>query len=267
MSDYAPSPPSPTPAVREIGISDVLDALKRGWTDFRHAPLLALFFGGICAAGGLVMFWLLSVYREPWMIIPIAVGFPLIGPFLAAGTYEVSRRIEAGERLEFGAILSFMFSRSRHEFSWMAFVVLFVFWIWMYQARVLIALFLDMQAFSSVGALASALFTTTDGLTLLLIGTLIGAVLATIMFATTVVSMPLLVERELDLVTAIVTSWKSVLRNPRAMFCWAAIVVGLTVLAMLPVFLGLLVVFPVLGFATWHLYRRIISSLEAQVDS
>jgi uncharacterized membrane protein len=261
MSDYAPAPASPPPIRRPVSYADVFDALRAGWKDFTRAPLPALFFGGVYALGGILIFWLLSVYQQPWMIIPIAIGFPLVGPFLAAGTYELSRRLGAGETLSLRSILSFMARQSRREFAWMAFVVLFIFWIWMYQARVLIALFLDMQAFSSVGALGSALFTSADGLMMLTIGTFIGGIIATLLFTTTVISMPLLVERELDVVTALITSWKVVLENPGPLLLWGAVVGSLTFLAMIPFFLGLFVVFPVLGFATWHLYKGAIAKI------
>jgi len=262
MSDYAPATKaSPPPRRNPVGYADVFDALNSGWEDFIRAPVPALFFGGVYALGGLIIYWILNAYQQPWMIIPIAIGFPLVGPFLAAGTYEVSRRLNAGEPLELRSILGFMRRQSRREFVWMAFVVLFIFWIWMYQARVLIALFLDMQAFSSVGALGTALFSTSDGLTMLLIGTLVGGIIATLLFTTTVISMPLLVDRELDVVTAMIVSWKVVLENPGPMLLWGAMIGGVTLLAMLPFFLGLFVAFPVLGFATWHLYRTAIERL------
>lgn len=260
MSDYATSAPSAKPVLRSVRYADVLMALKKGWADFTRAPFHALFFGGVYALGGLLIFLLLRAYQQPWMIIPVAIGFPLVGPFLAAGTYEVSRRLAVGEPLELRSILSFMARQSRREFAWMAFVVLFIFWIWMYQARVLIALFLDMQDFSSVSALGTALFTTPDGLTMLAIGTIVGGIVATLLFTTTVISMPLLADRELDVVTALVTSWKVVLANPGPMLLWGALIAGLTFLSMIPLFVGLLVAFPVLGFATWHLYRVAIVS-------
>lgn len=259
MSDYASKPPSPPPIIRSVSTADVFNALRLGLADFKRAPLYAMFFGGFYAVGGMLIFGLLSAYQQPWMIIPIAIGFPLAGPFLAAGTYEISRRLTTDEPLSLRAILGFMVSQSRREFMWMAFIVLFIFWIWMYQARILIALFLEMQAFSSFGALSAALFTSSDGLTMLLLGTIIGGITATLLFTTTVISMPLLVERELDVVTALIVSWKVVLASPAPMLLWGGLVGGLTFLAMIPFFLGLLVTFPVLGFATWHLYKSAVA--------
>ena len=262
MSDYAPPrPASPAPVPRAVTRADVTDALRLGWRDFRRAPGVSLFFGGVVALGGLAMLWLLQAYRQPLTIIPLAIGFPLVAPFLAAGTYEIARRLDAGEEVTLSAVLDFAGGQAGRQAGWMAFVVLFVFWMWMYQARILIALFLDMGAFASPGALAGAVFGTAEGWTMLAIGTVSGGILAGILFATTVIAMPLLVEREMDVVTAIVTSWKTVLASPGSMLLWGGIVGGLTLAATVPAFVGLWVVFPVLGLATWHLYRRAIPAL------
>lgn len=255
MPDLKTSPAPLSPNLGAITYSDVFEALRKGWVDFTKAPLYGLFFGGVYALGGILIYWLLNAYQEPWMIIPIAIGFPLAGPFLAAGTYEISRRLLADEPLELKSILIFMTQQSRREFAWMAFVILFIFWIWMYQARILIALFLEMQAFSSFEMLISTLFKTADGLIMIAIGSVLGGVLATVLFMTTVISLPLLVERDLDIVTAIVMSWKVVLNNPGPMLLWGAVIAGLTFMSMIPLFMGLLITFPILGFATWHLYK------------
>lgn len=257
MPDFQVKAPSLVPDFRKVEYADVAVALERGWRDFRRVPILALFLGAVYAVGGLLIFWLLDAYRQPWMIVPIAIGFPLVGPFLAAGTYEISRRIGAGEPLNTGEILGFVLRQGRREFVWMAFVVLFIFWIWMYQARILIALFLDMQAFGSLGALATTLFTTPDGLIMIAIGTVSGGILAMILYTSTVIAMPLLIERDIDVVTALITSWKTVLANPGPMLCLGAAIGGITLVAMAPAFMGLVIVFPVSGFTIWHLYKII----------
>lgn len=259
MSDHHSKAPSPKPILNAIAYADVFSALRNGWRDFTRAPAHALFFGGVYALCGIMILWLLTTYQKPWMVIPFAIGFPLVGPFLAAGTYEISRRLEAGEPLELRGILAFMAHQSRREFSWMAFVVLFIFWIWMYQARILIALFLEMRAFSSMSALGEALFLSSGGLMMLAVGTVIGGILAAILFTTTVISMPMLVHRELDIVTAIVASWKTVIASPGPMLLWGLIIAGITFVSMIPMFLGLVVSFPVLGFATWHLYGAAVA--------
>ena len=251
----------PPPAIRinTIGFDDIAAALRTGWQDFTRAPLIGLFFGAIYAAGGIVMLLLLSVYHQPWWIIPIAVGFPLIGPFVAVGLYDVSRRLAAGRPIVWGEVLSVIWAQRARQVGWMAFVVLFIFWMWLYEVRMLLAIFLGFKSFSSIEAFLTVVTTTTEGLGFLAVGTVVGAFLSFILFCTTVVAIPLLLDRETDLITAIIASFRAVFRNPVPMIAWGIIVAVLTALALLPVFLGLLIVLPVLGHATWHLYTRVVA--------
>jgi len=261
--DTTPVPPRP-PAVRinTISTADVRSALAAGWRDFLTAPLIGLFFGGIYAAGGIAMFLLLKVYHEPWWIIPIAVGFPLVGPFVAVGLYETSRRIEAGQPLNFGEILTVIFAQRKRQVAWMAFVVLFIFWMWLYEVRMLLAIFLGFKSFSSLEAFMNIITTTPEGIGFLVVGTGVGAAISFVLFCTTVIGMPLLLDREIDLITGIIDSFKAVLQNPVPMIGFGILVVALTFLAFVPMFLGLLVVLPVLGHATWHLYKAVIAPEE-----
>lgn len=244
------------PETQRLSVSDIADALGAGWRDFLSAPLYGLFFGGVFTAGGLLAVLLLSWYGAPWMIIPIAIGFPLIGPFAAAGLYEVSRRLESGAPLSWRAVLLTVFAQRERQLGWMAFVVLFVFWVWVYQVRLLLALFMGFRTPSTLGGFVEAVTTTPEGMAFLAVGTTVGAVLALILFSITVLAMPLLLDTERDFVTAMIISVKGVLANPLIMLGWGLVVTVLAVLAMLPAFLGLLVIFPLLGHATWHLYRR-----------
>jgi uncharacterized membrane protein len=186
---------------------------------------------------------------------PTCFGFPLIGPFVAAGLYDISRRRSKGLPITWSDVLSVVIGQGRRELGWMAFVVLFVFWIWMYQIRLLFALFVGYRGFSTLDTFVSFLMTS-QGLTFLFVGTLVGAVLATVLFSLTVIAMPMLLDHDVDFVTAISTSVRTVIENPRAMFTFGIAVAVLTFVAMVPMFLGLLVVLPILGHATWHLYQR-----------
>jgi uncharacterized membrane protein len=141
----------------------------------------------------------------------------------------------------------------------MAFVVLFVLWIWLYQVRLLIALFLGSRATIDLGKFLHVVVSTPEGLVFLAVGHLVGAALALLLFSVTVIACPLLLDRNIDFVTAIVTSVKTVTTSPAPMILWGLVVVALVLCASLPAFLGLLVVLPVLGHATWHLYRRAIA--------
>ena len=250
--------PLQPPTVQTIGFADLGAALSAGWSDFREAPLFGLFFGAVYAIGGLAIVLFVTVLDWPYMVYPLAIGFPLIGPFVAVGLYEVSRRLEEGRPLAWGGVLGVVFAERRREMPWMAFVVLFVFWLWMYQVRLLLALFFGLKPIPTLAAFFELVFTTANGLTFLAVGHVVGGFLALVLFSVTVIACPLLLHKDYDFITAMITSVKTVVANPVPMIAWGAFVAVLLLLACVPAFLGLLVVLPVLGHATWHLYRRAV---------
>jgi uncharacterized membrane protein len=250
------------PVVRRIAVADVTESLVQGLRDFQAAPLYGLAFGALYAAGGLLIVLSVTWLGMSYLAYPLGAGFALIGPFVAIGLYEVSRRRETGLPLSPKDVWSAM--KGHSEIAWMAFVTLFVFIMWMYQVRFLMALFLGLNAsFSSLQQFITVVLTTNEGLLFLLIGNVIGAALSLILFSLTVVSFPLLLDREVDFVTAMITSVRAVATSPVPMIGWAAIVVVLLIVSALPFFLGLLVTLPVLGHATWHLYRRVVAPAPA----
>lgn len=257
MSEHKVLQAVAAPAIQKIGFADIARSLNAGWADFVRASPFGLFFGGIFTVGGLFIWWILSQTNQTWMVIPVMIGFPLIGPFAATGLYEISRKLEAGEPLTWRGVLLTVFSQRERQMGWMAFVVLFAFWIWIYQIRLLIALFLGFNTPATLQGFADIVLNTQSGFMFLAVGTIMGAVLALLLFTICVVSMPLLLEREIDFVTAIITSFEAVIANPIPMLSWGVVVTLLSILAMVPAFLGLLVVFPVLGHATWHLYKAV----------
>jgi len=263
MTDVTPSQPqaarSPQPILRKLSVPDVVEAFAEGLRDFQAAPFYGLFFGAIYAAGGLLMLVTATRGGYGYLVYPLAAGFALIGPFVATGLYEVSRRRESGEPLSFTAILACISRQGGRELGWMALVTIFVFIVWMYQVRLLIALFLGVLSFTTVQQFVSVVFTTPEGWVFLAVGHVVGAILAVALFSITVVSFPLLLDRDVDFVTAMITSVRTVTLNPVPMLGFAAVVIALTLAALLPLFLGLIVVLPVLGHATWHLYRRAIA--------
>jgi len=261
VEDGSPlAPPIPrSPVVRQVTLADVRAAFHAGWQDFKSAPLFGLFFGAFYALGGILicilMFWLNMIY----MVIPLVIGFMLIGPFVAVGLYEVSRSLEEGRSLSWSGVLGVMLKQREREFVWMSFVTLFVFWVWIYQVRLLLALFFGLKTFSTYSTFLALLLTTSNGIAFLIVGNLVGAALALLLFSITVVSFPLLLDREVDFITAMITSVKSVTTSPLPMIVWAMVIGLLTLLAVVPAFLGLIFVLPILGHATWHLYRRIVA--------
>lgn len=249
----------PKITVKPASVSDIRAALAAGWRDFLHAPVFGLFFGGFFAAGGMAIVAMAWALDLSYLAYPTAVGFSLIGPFAAVGIYEVSRCLAAGRPLVWAEILGVIFAQRRRELGWMAFVTMFVLIMWMYQVRVLLAIFLGFQSFTSFEGFLDVIFNSMDGLMFLGLGHVFGAVLALILFSATVISFPLLLEQEHDFITAMITSIKAVTTSPVVMVGWAA-VIGITLyLSMIPAFLGLVVALPVLGHATWHLYKRLIT--------
>jgi uncharacterized membrane protein len=244
--------------VRAATPADVKAAVRAGCRDFAKRPLLSLFFGLVFALFGFLLIAGLTVFDQIWMVIAAGVGFPLVAPFLAAGLYEMSRRLGQGERFGASDIFLVVFRQQRRELGWMSFVVLFVFWIWAYQIRLILALTLQNVSFRSFEHLAGAIFTTLDGMTFLFIGTLVGAFLATVLYSITVIAMPLLLDKEVDFVTAMITSIKTVLKSPAVMLGWGALVGALTLLSIAPAFIGIIIAFPILGHTTWHLYQRLV---------
>lgn len=245
-------------AIETLDQTHLTQALRNGWHDLTRNPLLSLFFGGIATAFGLVFLAGLIYFDRLWMVVPAGVGFPLVAPFLAAGLYDMSRRYETGASFSTRDIFTVIFQQQRREFGWMAFVVLFVFWVWIYQVRLLLALFLQWESFSDLSEFV-AILTTPNGIAFLAVGTCVGAVIASILFSITVISMPLLLHREIDFVSAMILSLMSVRKNARILLIWGLVIALMTFLALLPGLLGLLVIFPLLGHASWHLYRQLIT--------
>jgi len=256
MQDANP-PSSGMPVVRKIGFADLRFALAQGMRDFAAAPVFGLVIAGIFVSGGIIIYLQLTVLDSSWLILPIAVGFPLIGPFVVVGLYEVSHQIELGNVPRWNAVLKRMLNQKDRQIPSIAFVVTFFFGIWFYLAHLIFALFFGLSAMTNISS-SFAVLLSAQGLTMLAVGSVVGGALAMLLFSVSVISFPLLVDREVDFVTGMMTSVSAVVQNFWVMICWAAIIGFLTVVAMLPLFLGLLVILPVLGHATWHLYRRVL---------
>ena len=251
--------PRAMPTVNMLTASDITASLKAGYSDFLARPVMSGFFGLFYAAFGILFVWCLIWLGKIWMIIPAAVGFPLVAPFAAAGLYEMSRRMKTGNSFGWSDILTVMARQRKREMGWMAFVTLFIFWIWFYQFRTLLVIILQDAAFSDIDGFLSVVFFTPEGWLFLALGAFLSAVL----FTVTVVAMPMLLDREdTDFVTAMITSIRVVAENPVVMLTWAAIISATMLLSMLPIFLGLIVTLPILGHTTWHLYQRALSPAE-----
>lgn len=254
----------PMPSVRAITADDVIDALSAGISDFRRAPVYGLVIGALFAAGGLFVVLSASALGMSYLSYPAAAGFVLIGPFAAVGLYEVSRRLQTGQDLSWKTILGTMWAQKGRELSWMAFVVLFIQIMWMYQVRLLLALFLGFRSFASFQEFITEVVSTPEGLMFLAVGHVVGAILSLILFALTVVAFPLLLEQDRDFITAMITSVRAVVTSPVPMIGWAFAVTALLIVSMVPAFLGLIVTLPILGHTTWHLYKKCVVDPQEQ---
>lgn len=249
--------PSVLPDIRQVATSDIAAVLRLGLRDFLRAPAFGLFFSAFYVLGGYVIYRVYAAAGEEWWMVPFFVGFPILGPFAAVGLYEVSRRIEAAEVLDWRAVLGVVFAQRQRQIPSIAAVVVVLFMFWLFVAHALFALFLGLQAAAQLGTSPMVLFQG-NGPLMLLIGTAIGAGFAGVLFASTVTGLPMLLEYEIDFVTAMITSWQCVLQNLVPMTIWGLVISVLVFVGMMPLFLGLFVVLPVLGHATWHMYRRLM---------
>lgn len=259
----SPTPPKnlrrqTMPRVNRLTAQDVTEAFKAGFADFLAHPVMSSFFGLFYAAIGILVVWSLFWLGQLWVIIPAIAGFPLVTPFAAAGLYEMSRRRQANQSFGWAEILGVVANQRKREMGWMAFVTLFVFWVWIYQIRLWLAVILRDASFSDFGGFLNAVFFTPEGWLFLTIGTGAGAILSAVLFSVTVIAMPMLLDRETDFVTAMITSVKTVKENPVVMLGWAAVITLVMIVSLLPAFLGLILTLPILGHTTWHLYQRAI---------
>ncbi|WP_235871381.1 DUF2189 domain-containing protein [Shimia sediminis] len=257
------TPPQPAmPSVNRVTTADITASLKAGFADFLARPVMSGFFGLFYAVFGILLVWSLVWLGKIWMIIPAVVGFPLVAPFAAAGLYEMSRRMQKDEPFGWSDILTVMANQRKREMGWMAFVTLFIFWVWMYQIRLWLVITLQNASFSDFDGFLNAVFFTPEGWTFLAIGTCAGALLSAVLFAVTVVAMPMLLDRETNFVSAMLTSIQVVKENPVVMLGWAAIISVTVLVSMVPAFLGLIFTLPILGHTTWHLYQRAVTHAE-----
>jgi uncharacterized membrane protein len=238
-----------SPALKPLSLADPFHWLRLGWRDFCAAPAPGLFYGAAFTAMG----WaLLKVFEAaPAYLLALAAGFLLVGPALCLGLYRISQRLEAGESADFGDSL-LAFRQRLGPLAMFALVLLVLEMVWARAAVVVFAVSFDgMPDFK--GSLLALL--DPQNLGFIVVYLAVGAVFAGLIYALSVISMPMLLDRPVDAVSAALTSLRLVLAQPLVMLLWGALITLLVLMAMLPGFLGLIVVAPVLGHASWHAYR------------
>lgn len=248
----------PRPEVKAVAISDIGAAVAAGVSDFARAPIYGLFFGAFYAGAGWMLIGLVFVFDLVFLAYPLAAGFALIAPFVASGVYEVSRRLERGETLSWGAVLGAIRASSGRDLGWMAVVTLFMMVIWVEMATVIYLVFFGLTPLDWP-QLVQAVTMTWNGFLFLALGNAAGAVIGLAVFSISAVSFPLLLDRDVDFVTAMIASVRAVFANPVPMLLWAACIAVSLGVCLLTLFAGLIVLLPVLGHASWHVYRRAIA--------
>lgn len=244
------------PAILRISHDDLSNALSAGWRDFKAALPYSIFFGAVYALGGGFIAALLFATRAQLVVYPLATGFALIAPFVAAGTYQISRQLERGEPLSWRAILCLR--TGSEELGWIALVTFFALLIWLDVALLLYVVFFGTDVLT-LDELITAITTTPTGALFFVVGNLVGACIAFVLFALTAVSCPMLIDRNVDAITAMITSVRAVWLNRRPMFAWAVLIGFLLAAATGAFFVGLVFALPFLGHTTWHLYRKLVT--------
>jgi uncharacterized membrane protein len=245
------------PRIRQAVLEQPWAWLAAGWRDIWRAPQVSLTYGALFTAISLALTAGLFYGGIEYLLPPLAAGFMLVGPMLAVGLYETSRRLEAGEPVSLGAAL-FVATRSPAQLAFLGAVLALALVAWMRLASLLFALFFGSLEFPPLEQILPLLFFSWEGVGLLIVGSALGGCIAAAVFAVSAVSVPLLMMRDLDTVTAMLVSLRVVRENFAVMALWAWLIAVLTGFGLMWAFLGLTLTFPLVGHATWHAYRDLI---------
>lgn len=244
--------------VRKIELSDLSEALRLGWEDFKAMPSHAVVLCVIYPVLGIALFRMTLGYSVLPLLFPLAAGFALLGPFAAIGLYELSRRRERGEEVGAWDALHVLRAPALGAMVELGVLLLILFGAWIGAANAIYVTIFGHTPAASIPDFATRVLTTPEGWSLIVVGCGVGFLFAVAALCVSVVSFPLMLDRHATAIDAIRTSLRVVMKNPVAMAGWGLIVAALLVLGSLPAFVGLAVALPLLGHATWHLYRRVV---------
>ena len=254
----SPSRDAARPLVRRIELADLKDVLARGISDFAAYRTDVMVLCVIYPVAGLLLAWLAFGYDLLQLVFPLAFGFALIGPVAAVGLYEISRRREQGIEITWADAFGVVRAPAFGAILVLGLVLLAILLLWLAAAQGVYVMTLGPEPPASLGAFARDVLTTRAGWALIAVGVGVGAVFAVLVLTLSVVSFPLLLDRNVGLYAAVATSVRAVATNPGPMAVWGLIVAGALAVGSIPLLLGLIVVIPVLGHATWHLYRKVV---------
>lgn len=246
------------PQLRRIGASDLGEALREGMRDLGMARTDVVFIALFYPLAGLVLARLASTMNFLPLILPLVTGFALLGPLAAVGLYEVSRRLEAGEEVSWRTPFAVLRSPALSSMLGLGAVLGLIFLAWIATAWGVYAVTLGPEAPASLSSFLGEVFRTGAGWTMIVVGTGVGFVFAAVTFAISAISFPLLLDRDVGVATAMATSWRAVRQNPVTMATWGMIIAGALFLGSIPALAGLIFVMPLLGHASWKLYRRLV---------
>jgi uncharacterized membrane protein len=246
--------------VKTITTQDLRDALWRGWEDFKAKPSHLVFLALIYPVAGVLLGQLTVSYDILPLLFPLIAGFALLGPFAAIGLYEISRRREKGMNTSWGHAFAVLRSPAISQIALLGGMLTGLFVAWMISAWVIYRGLLNLPQGATASDFFRQVLTTFDGWVMIVVGNSVGLVFAIVAFAISVISFPLIIDKRVDAATAIKTSIAAVEANPRVMMIWGLMVTGLLVLGSLPLLVGLVVAMPVLGHASWHLYRKVVEA-------
>ncbi len=245
-----------SPRVRRIPVDRPWAWLSAGWRDMMAAPAVSVTYGLLILAITYALLLVLWQFESFWLVLPMTSGFFFLAPLLAAGLYETSRRIAAGEPVSLAAALA-GFKRNPTQLSYMG-VLLGLFHLgWIRIALLIFALFFGLGFTPSWDTIIAKL-TAPSAIPFWAVGTAVGALFAALVFAISAVSIPMLLDRDTNMFVAVATSFTAVRLNWPAMTLWAALIVAFTAFGIIPAFLGLAVTMPLIGHATWHAYKDVV---------
>jgi uncharacterized membrane protein len=258
MADVVPVFASPMPGIRRIELDRPWQWLNAGWADLRRNPTVSLTYGVLAAVTGYVLLALLLWVDQIFLVLPLVAGFLIVGPILTVGLYEASRRNEQGLATTLHQALA-AWNRNGSQIALMGVVLLLLMFAWVRIAALIFFLYFGLEP-PSFENLVIHTFLESGSLPFLLLGTLIGGGLALVAFAISVVSIPLLLDREeANVIEAMVTSFRAVQTNPGPMLFWGALIVVFTAAGLVTLFLGLVLTLPLIGHASWHAYRDLVT--------